>query len=190
MKRSHLFGIGVLGVLGLAAWTHSALSQPADRGLLQGRTFMPYVQIAGHDSARKEPGYELITSEGVWRALWGEHRGTAGKEWSVLTRHEVPAIDFTQCVVVACFGGESTNSDAKVVEQVIETDDALHIRYITASFQTAGPDGGAIKTSPYGFWVLPRIAKPIIIETAKPRLKSEPVTWHETHRFPAPAEVP
>jgi hypothetical protein len=151
---------------------------------------MPYVQIAGHDSARREAGYELITSDGAWRALWGEHRGNAGKEWTVLTRHETPAVDFTQCIIVACFGGESTNSDAKVVEQVQETDDALRIRFITASFQTSGPDGGAISTTPYGFWVLPRIAKPIVIEKQRPKLKDEPATWQEDHRFPAPAEIP
>lgn len=144
----------------------------------------PYVQWVGPDSKIDHADFQLIRDEAAWNTLWQSHTGkppAPGTEG----RHAAPKIDFAQCAIVACFRGRATNEDGEVLESILTTNDGLRLRFESSGFQTfgPGPDGGAVKTTPYGIWVIPATSKPIIVEEARRELKDEPVTWKEVKRF-------
>jgi hypothetical protein len=148
---------------------------------------VPFVQFTGHDSQRTKPGFFLVRADQPWRRLWAEHSGKPTDEGMSMARHLAPKIDFDRCIVIAYFAGSTANSDGAVVEEVRESGEALTVRFIDATFQTAGQDGrgGAVDVNPYAFWVLPTTTKPIVIEEGNYSSKRDPVRWKEVHRFEA-----
>ena len=52
-------------------------------------------------------------------------------------------------------------------------------------YQTAGPDGGGKRATPYGIFVLPRSDKELVVEEGVRTLKNEPPKWNELARFTA-----
>lgn len=146
---------------------------------------LPYVQWCGPTSSHPA-GFVRISSESEWTRLWAAHTATPDKP-GALTRHAAPKIDFSQCIVIAYFRGPSTNRDGEVLSSIITTPDSTTLRFEPSTFQTSGglnsDDGGAVKTTPFGIWVIPATANPIIIEEARRTLKSAPLTHHEVARL-------
>ncbi len=141
------------------------------------------VQWAG--AASKHPaGFALVLDQAAWRALWSAHTGSPASH-SPPGRHAAPIIDFTRCMVVAWFTGPTTNTDGVLLETVAVGKDLVRLRVEHSTFQTAGQDGrgGAVDTTPFGIWVIPRSDAPIVVEEARRSLKRDPVTWVEVHRF-------
>lgn len=165
----------------------------AAAALAAGATFRtraptrPYVQWVGHDSKMAHESVLLIRDEPSWLALWESHTGKPHGEGAI-GRHAAPKIDFTQCAVVAFFRGPSTNEDGEILDSIQSEKDRVILRFESSGFQTFGLDGsgGAVKTTPYGIWVIPATDKPIVIEEGKRELKNEPLTWKEVKRFDAP----
>lgn len=144
----------------------------------------PYVQWVGHDS-KAPAGFHLVLDDAAWKSLWSAHTGAAASH-TPPTRHATPKIDFTQCMVIACFRGPSTNRDGEELTSVSIDKDLIRCRFIGSTFQTSGGldgGGGAVSTTPYGIWVLPRASAPIVIEEGRRGLKNDPIQWKEVHRF-------
>lgn len=144
-----------------------------------------YVQWAGPDSKIDTPGFQLIRDEAAWETLWRAHTGKP-RAPGIEDRHATPKIDFTQCLVVACFRGHDTNEDGEILDSILTSDAGTRLRFESASFQTFGEvDGGAVRTTPFGIWVIPITCKPITIEEAHRRLglKEEELVWKEAKRF-------
>jgi hypothetical protein len=141
-----------------------------------------YVQWVGPDSKHPAPGFVLVGDDAAWRALWAAHTGTPEARAG---RHGAPKIDFGSCMVVAHFRGPSVNHDGEVLASLDLGGDVVRLRFESWSFQTSGPDGrgGAVETTPYGIWVVPRSDAPIVVERRSEGLKSDPVRWVEAHRF-------
>jgi len=148
---------------------------------------LPYVQWAGADSKRTEPGFVFIRDEAAWRALWGSHTGTDTTLGGAMRRHVAPDVNFERCAVVAFFRGRTTNVDGETVHEVDESPERVRVRFIADTFQTAsfdGPDHG-VATTPYGIWVIPATNKTIVIEEGRRSLINDPVKWVEVKRFDA-----
>lgn len=148
----------------------------------------PFVQWAGHETRREEAGWVMVGNEADWRELWAEHAGVDVGH-GAMERYGAPIVDFGRCFVVGYFAGPRTNSDGEVVQTIQERPGELLIRFWHSSFQTLGPDGGGVRTRPFGLWVIerPEGAKPIVIEEQAPGLKSDPPAWREVKRFAAAA---
>ncbi len=150
------------------------------------RSFKPLVSLLGHDSAIKDRRLVRITDKQSWEKLWTEHRGddiekAAGGSWPLF-----PLIDWDNCFVIAQFAGKTWNCNGEFVEAIDEHEDHITLFFDSATFQTAGPDGGGIRVTPFGIWVLPRIqGKPWVIQENVQGLIGEPPIWKEQARFDA-----
>ena len=160
----------------------------------------PCVSISDADSHVTVQRYERIESMKDWVRLWLEHRGekpfpydpNAGIRWQLPVR-----IDFEHYMVVAIFQGKSVNVDSLKIVSITEEEKQLVLRYDENSYQTFGkvhdddpdkgnpdkddPDDG--KVTPYGFFVLPRTEKPIVIEENVQRYLGSPPIWKERARL-------
>ncbi len=147
---------------------------------------LPFVQWAGAESAH-ESGFVLVRDEAAWRAMWGGHTGKEAAAGGAMNRHAAPEVNFDRCMVVAFFRGPATNEDGEVVREVAEVGGAVRVRFTSDTFQTASFDGsgGAVKTTPFGIWVLPITDQPIVIEEGTMELKDRPLEWREVKRFAA-----
>lgn len=178
--------IAVVSLAGVAV----ALLQPAQGSPTPQQAdappLAPYLSFTGAFSTIEDSRIVRITDEAAFKELWTEHMGDRiernAREWDV-----IPQIDFTQCMVVARFRGDSWNCDGEFVVSMEDRGDDVLLRFDSATFQTSGfgGDGGGIKVTPYGIWVLPRIAKPISIEENTQGLIGEPPIWTEKARFEA-----
>lgn len=147
----------------------------------------PYVQWAGHDSQVAERAFVIARTEDEWLDLWARHTGKPASH-GAMGRHAAPKVDFDRCLVVGYFNGRGTNTDGQIAESISTHDDGVHLRFETASFQTAsfgpGPDKGETTTS-FGLWVIDKTDKPIIVEQSHLRGKGGERTWHVVHTFAA-----
>lgn len=145
----------------------------------------PYVQWAGHESKITERAFVIARTDDEWAELWSRHTGTP-VSWGAMGRHSAPKIDFDRCLVVGYFNGRATNTDGQVAQSITTADDGVHVRFETASFQTAsfgpGPDTGEATTS-FGLWVIDKTDKPIIIEQAHIAGKGGATTWKVVQTF-------
>ncbi len=140
------------------------------------------MQFVGHDSKITTQRFELVKSEAAWTSLWAQHSGRA-ESFSPPERHSAPKIDFERFMVIAAFNGSSTNTDALIAESVSADENAVRVRFDRASFQTSGPDGGAMNTTAFGFWVVERSDRPVILEQPAPRSKGQNIRWTEVKRL-------
>jgi hypothetical protein len=65
------------------------------------------------------------------------------------------------------------------------TDEAAQrvVRFDHKSYQTAGPGGGGERVTPFGFFVMPRTAAPIVLEENVQSLIGKPPEWKERARL-------
>lgn len=148
----------------------------------------PLVGIWGARSAIKERSYLRATNAEEWTALWLRHAGADPAEHTPYYNVAgVPDVDFGRCMVVAILGGESSNSAGIRVESVSEAEDRVLVRFDHRSYQTAGPapDGGRVACTPFGFFVVPRSAKALVLEENVQGLIGHPPKWKERARFEA-----
>ena len=148
----------------------SFAEQPAEK------VTKPCVVISGADSHVKKPRYLRITSSKEWVKVWEEHK------------EEEPNIDidFDRFMVIAVFQGESVNSASLKCDSVVEKNEKILFRFDDISYQTMGPgpDGGAQKVTVYGFFILPRSPKPVVLEENVQRYLGQRPEWKEQSRFP------
>jgi hypothetical protein len=145
---------------------------------------MPCVSFKGPHSAIRKRRCVRITDRESWEALWKEHRGEA-LETNKLGRPVIPVIDFDRCMVIAIFRGESWNCNGEYVVSVEDRGRDVLLRFDSHSFQTCGPDGGGVRVEPYGIFVLPRTAKPIVIEENVQGMIGRPPNWKVQWAFEA-----
>lgn len=155
---------------------------------IAGPEGMPAVMtLTGEMSEVREGSVERITDAKRWEAVWDLHRGDAKGMYDWAGR---PEIDFERYMVLAIFAGERTNHSGWSVESWRDAGGHILVRYDARTFQTAsfdGPDHG-VATRAYGFFILPRSARPMRLEeNVQGLIRGEPI-WKESHRFPALGE--
>ncbi len=147
---------------------------------------MPFVTFTGPNSRIEEPTWLRITTPEEFHPLYLRHVGLKPEDfYEKRNPHGVPLVDFERCMVVAVFGGKGWNSDGLYVKEVVDDGHRLVVRYDDRSYQTAGPDGGGVRVTPYGLFVLPRRDKELVVEENVQPYIGHPPKWQERARFPA-----
>ncbi|MCY3018463.1 MAG: hypothetical protein NTW87_05460 [Planctomycetota bacterium] len=187
--------ISLLAVLA-ACW--AAISAVVAGEKDAGQTIRPYVSFTGADSHIKQPGYHRIVSEAEWLALWQKHKGAKeSSDYSLFYNPlGLPHVDFDQCMVIALCQGAGYNSAGVEAVSVTEEKDRIVFRFNSKSYQTVGPpvvgsvpgtltmeDGGGQAVAVYGFFVLPRSTKAVILQENVQRTKAGPPEWQERASF-------
>ena len=178
MKPTAFVLLLLVGAAALADW-------PPNPNLLRSG-LEPYVEFRGGQSKIKTRSYRRVIAPNDWADLWIEHTGAQRHKGDYNWYYNeagVPLIDFQRCMVVAVFQGEKWNSAGVTTVTVTEEKDRILLRFDDKSFQTAGPDGGGVRATPFGIFVLPRSAKPIALEENVQGLIGKPPVWKERARL-------
>jgi len=146
----------------------------------------PCVTITGADSKVSERSYHRITSEEDWTRVWQKHKGQKeGGEYDLYYNPlGLPVVDFDRYMVIGIFQGSGMNSAGLNAVSVSEEQDRIVFRFKNRYYQTAGPDGGGKEVTVYGFFVIPRSAKSVILEEDVQGLIGGPPVWKERIAFP------
>lgn len=129
-------------------------------------------RYSGPNSQYGEKRYMRVDDRATWRALWSRHVGDADA---------APATDFAKHVVVAIFQGKKWNSRG-VTAEITEDDRIVRVRFDDLSYQTKG---GADEVTPFGFFVIPKTTKPLVLEeNTQGYIGYEPI-WRERVRLRA-----
>lgn len=175
---SLLLGLGIAtAALGPIAGSR-VLAQRAD----QIKGSKPLVGWSGARSGVDDKQILRITSAQQWADVWSRHVGEK-LEKNRFGQAQAPEIDFDVCMVVAIFEGRTWNSDGLRLEPITEDDDHILLRFGHLSYQTFGPDGGGVRVTPFGIYVLPRSAKPLVVEKDTNNLIGKPPVWTQIVRF-------
>jgi hypothetical protein len=151
-----------------------------------GRLLKPCVVITGADSHLAARRYLRITSADDWARVWQEHKGQKVTEqydrfYDPLT---LPLIDFHDYMVIGIFQGSGSNNAGLRAVSILEEKSRIVFRFGNKFYQTAGPGGGGEKAAVYGFFVVPRSTKPVVLEESAPVLKGQPPEWKQRITFP------
>jgi|GEM_PF-1249444 len=193
--RSRTMALGT-GALLLAALCASSGPAP-------GATLAPFVTLTGADSHVTEARCLRITSADEWATTWLEHVGAPPKPKydAYYNKAGLPVVDFEHCMVIAVFAGATQNTAgasavsgpledpaADVKTPTAEGDDVLRLSW--HSYQTMGPDerGGAEDVTPFGFFVVPRSAAPLVVQDRQMPMGGGRGRLVERARLPALAE--
>jgi len=173
----------VIGVVfALTCLTAASAEEPAVKPI------KPCVVITGADSRVETPRYLRITSADDWARVWQEH-----KEKKPTRKYDLyydpltlPVIDFDAYMVIAIFQGSSWNRTGLRADSISEEADRIVFRFDEKSYQTGGPPGEAKanKVSVYGFFILSRSTKPVVLEEDVQQYLNQPPVWKERIIFP------
>lgn len=155
---------------------------------------MPYVSLWGADSMVQERRYDLIGSPQQLAEVWSEHDG---RKDSYSNEARRPDVDFGRCLVVVIFGGGSGNTYGIECKGILDDGETVRFRYknrwyqvIIDSFRELVPDdrgrpsvGDRRRGAAYGFFVIPRTEKPIVIEEDIAGMIGAPPVWKERARL-------
>jgi len=179
MKRL-IVGLVIGIVCSLAGLYAATAREPA------GKPLKPCVVITGADSHVVQRQYHRITSTNNWTRLWQKHKTEKVTDqydlyYDPLT---LPLIDFDRYMVIAIFQGSGWNSAGLTAVSISEEDNRIIFRFDDKSYQTGGPDGGGKKVAVYGFFVVPRSSKPVVLEENVQGILGKPPVWEKRITFP------
>ena len=147
---------------------------------------VPCVVLTGADSHLAECQYHRITCMDDWSKLWQKHKGQANeREYDLYyDRLGLPVVDFERYMVIAIFQGSGWNSAGLKAIAISEQQDRIVFRFKDKSYQPAGQYGGGQRVTVYGFFVLPRSPKSVVLEEAVQQYLGTPAEWKVRITFP------
>jgi hypothetical protein len=151
------------------------------------RGIRPLVTLTGTDSRVKERSYHLIRSEKEWIKTWQRHKGEKeSKDYDHFYNPlGMPEIDFEKCMVIAAFQGSGWNSAGLMTTTLKEEENRIVFRFHSKSYQTLSRSGDSRKkVTVYGFFVLPRSDKMVVVEEEYYSLDLKNYWWKERATFP------
>ena len=194
MKRMIIFSVGVICLLAINVLTAQEDKKPSLLDVLtaeeekkassldvltaeedkEANASMPCVTLSGTDSQVAERGYQRVLTPEEWAKLWQKHKGkeSVGNYDFFYDPLGLPLIDFNQFMVIAIFQGSSWNSAGLNAVSVSDEVDRITFRFEDKPYGTAGANGGAQKVKVYGFFIVPKTNKPVIIEEKVCRSKT------------------
>ena len=147
----------------------------------------PLVTLTGTDSHVKEPSYHRIASEKEWIKIWQRHKGVKeSKDYDLYYNPlGLPNINFEKCMVIAVFQGNGWNSAGLRTVALLEKKDRIVLRFEENGYQTGGPGGGGKQVAVYGFFVLPRSEKTVVVQEQQRNLnRNATPSWQERATLP------
>lgn len=138
----------------------------------------PYVTLTGTNSQVKERSYRRAASEDEWIKIWQRHKGEKeSKDYDLFYNPlGLPSIDFEKCMVIAVFQGSGWNSAGLKAVAILEKKDRIVLRFQNKWYQT-GPH--AKQVTVYGFFVLPRSSKTVVLEENVQNIIGGKPVWKE-----------
>ena len=137
----------------------------------------PCVVLTGADSHVSERSYHRITSATEWVARWRKHKGKKPDDAPA----GLPLVDFDRFMVIAIFQGRAVNSAGLKAVSITVNEDRIVFRFDDDSYQTAG-EGKDVTV--YGFFVVLRSNKPLVLEEDVQGIIGEPPVWKERSVLP------
>ena len=157
----------------------------------------PYLTLTGTDSRVRERGCFLIRSEAEWIKTWQRHKASKESPNYDLFYNPLglPAVDFGQCMIVAVFQGAKVNNAGLQAVSLVEEKERVVLRFENKTYQTAqaarptiSAEGvltvGAKDEAVYGFFVIPKTGKAVVVEEGVRQLLTEPLKFKERASFP------
>ncbi len=196
MFRAPVISVVTFLVVGFVVSHYLVVSHYADRivsaqipAFSTGRAL---VTLTGTDSAVKTQSYRLLRDEKHWVQVWQQHKGlpVTGKYSRTHNSIGLPVIDFERCMVVAVFAGESAQTPSLSVQEVSESEGEVVVRFVKNGYSIDHgryEPGKEIRVPPalplYGFFVMPRSDKALVLEEGSRKGRGKPLDWTERQRF-------
>lgn len=131
----------------------------------------PSMVLKGSDSSVTKPEIVLATNPKQWSAIWAKH--TAGKSEK---NRIAPVVDFGKSEVVCIFQGSGWNSNGVLPTEIADLGESIRVRCDNDSFQTIGKDGGGVRCTPFGIFVIPKSKKPVTVwENSQGLMRGNPI---------------
>jgi hypothetical protein len=140
----------------------------------------PPVVYWGPHSKVTLPAQYLVGNERDWVHVWEKHTKKKIGE-NPYYRPNMLQVDFTSYMVLAIFRGQSANSDGVSFVSVDNSGDVLLVRLRDRWYQTM-EEGD--KVTPYGFIVLPRVSRKVVVEEDVQNRIGGPPIWKKLVTFP------
>lgn len=153
-------------------------------GETKATTFKPCVVLSGGDSAIAKRGCHRILSRQQWFEIWETHKGQKAPEnldLDFVRVPDLPIIDFESHMVIAVFVGASSNCSGVKPYSVTEYEDRVVLRFTYASYQSVR---GFERCTPYGFFVVPKSEKALVLEEDVHELIGDPPKWKQFAALP------
>ena len=148
----------------------------------------PLVALSGSNSRIVKASFKRITSATEWEALWKQHTGKPVSNY--YDKSEMPRVNFDDCMVIAVFSGPSVANDGVSAVSVTEQPEKVVLRYSNRYLQITVPDvkarEKAVVNGAFGMFVLPRSAKPVVLEESVRTLKGETPVAKVRAELPVP----
>ena len=158
----------------------------------------PCVALAGADSRVAEPGYHRIVSLEDWTRIWRQHKGLKqDKAYDLyMDPAGLPLVDFDRFMVIAIFRGSGWNSAGVKAISMVEEQERMVLRFEDKAYQTFAVEGpgaegpayqaahGGNRVTAYGFFVIPRATKAVVLEENVQNVLGKPPVWKERFTFP------
>jgi hypothetical protein len=164
------------------------------------RSTLPYVTLTGKDSHITRPSYHHVTSESEWNKVWRRHRGEKESlHYDLVFDPDLPEVNFDKCVVIAVFRGVGQRNAGLKTIGLTEEKDKIVLKLLDMWYQTAGRSyhrtpgnsssgqedvGKDPDVTVYGFFVIPKSNKPIMLEEYHRTIGSEELTLDRRTRLP------
>ena len=179
MMNKSLIGILAVGCL-LVAEVEAIEDEANDRNV----SIKPCVTITGDDSRITEQSFYRIRSIDEFAEVWAKHTGQKNvpyKNWEnqydeFYNTLSLPLVDFENYMVIAIFQGSGWNNAGLKAISMSERAHGVSFRFKGKPYSTEGPDGGGKQVSVFGFFVVPRTGKPLIIEEEVLQMKHKKIT--------------
>ena len=132
----------------------------------------PVVTITGDDSKISQQKFHRIRSIDDWAKVWQQHSGQGDVKYKNFKNEydkfyntlNLPLVDFDNYMVIAILRGSGWNNAGLRAESISESPDGITFRFVDKGYSTTGPDGGGKEVNVYGFFIVPRSNKPLILE--------------------------
>jgi hypothetical protein len=160
-------------------------------------TIRPYVTLTGTDSRVQQNSYHRIQSEKEWIHIWQRYKGEKeSSDYNIFYNPlGVPVVDFQQCMVIAICQGQLANTAGLTPVEILEEKDRILFRFVHKSYQTQETDAKEVApgvtefpnvklVNVYGFFVVPRSTKTVVIEQDVHRIKGRPPQWKQLATLP------
>lgn len=162
MKNVQLFVVVMISMLAANAFVADVNAQ----------SFAPVVTFSGADSQVSKPSFHRIRNLDDWARVWQQHTGQTGVKYrgfdgsydTFYNKLSLPLIDFDRYMVIAIFAGSRWNSAGLNVAAVIDDPDYITVRFKNKLYGSSGHDGGGKQVNTFGFIVIPKSNKPVIVE--------------------------
>jgi len=166
--------ISLLTLIAVAGLSPSATAK-------ERRIYRAYVVLAGAHSQIDTAEYHRVTSQKDLADLWLRHTGQGRKGGR--ERAEVPVVDFKRCLVIAVFGGRTTNCEGIYPHFMADGLTAtVYVRYVARSYQTGRE---VDRVTPFGFFVVERWKNAVVLKQGFFPLGGGAPRWERRAAFSA-----